>query len=821
MALPSVASTKPRPLLWDLRLTLFLTALSTLLLEVLLTRVLSVVMWYHFTFAVISISLLGIAAGAMRCHRWFPAVKTEEEAAAAFRATVPAGLILFSVTIVLPLALMTFWVETPTYSFRGIVLLLVYFLACAGPFYVSGYLTAIVFRCGTRRVSGLYAVDLLAGALGCLLAIPLLDYLGGMGSLLMVCVLLAAAAAVLARRANDSRRLVLGTVTAVLLLGLLVLQTASSRVDLRTVKLSVREERRSILDVKWNSHSRLAVLDYFDPAEPEVSYFLSWGLSDRYQGWRPRQYLITIDGASETPIAQLQEDIRQHEYLEWDVTSLPYHLRPGAKTLVIGAGGGRDLLTALYFGSRDVTGVELNRGIVDWVKGKYADFAGHVYTRPEVHIVVDDGRNFVRGSPERFAVLQISMIDTFAATAAGAYTLSENNLYTAEAFDEYLEHLTDDGILSINRFFLEPPQQTLRVVTLAREALERRGLHDAARHIVVARKNTPLGNNGLVMVKKTPFTAEEVAKVACVCHKAGFEPIAVPGQELHNAFTDYLQAASPETYYRNYPFDVRPPTDDQPFFFNTFKINSLLQSLQLRESVEPVRRYNLDAVFILFVLLALAGVALLLFVFVPLLQARRGGAATLPARRLLYFIWIGLGFILVEVVLIQRFHLYLGHPVYSLAVILVSLLAFSGLGSALTSRLTDERRTRNLALACGGALVVVLAQEVLWPWFLQRTLGLGLEARMGLAVTFLLPVGLLLGMPYPLGLRAVSAKHADGLPWVWAVNGAASVLGSIAAFALAMVLGFHIVLLVGGLCYLGALLSGVLFLRPESDVFGA
>jgi spermidine synthase len=818
MVLPSVASS--RPLLWDLRLTLFLTALCTLLLEVLLTRVLSVVMWYHFTFAVISISLLGIAAGAMRCYRRFPTVKTEEEAAAAFRAAVPAGLILFSLAVVFPLALMTFWVETPTYSLRGLVLLLAYFVGCAGPFYVSGYLTAIVVRCGARRVSALYAVDLLAGALGCLLAIPLLDYLGGIGSLLLVSVLLAATAAVLARRANDSRCLVQGSVAAVLLLGLLVVQTATSRVDLRTVKLSLREEHRSILEVKWNSHSRLAVLDYFNPNKPDAYLFLSWGLSDRYKGWRPRQYLITIDGASETPLAQLQEDIRQHEYLEWDVTSLPYHLRPGTKALVIGAGGGRDLLTALYFGSQDVTGVELNRGIVDWVKGKYADFAGHLYTRPGVHVVVDDGRNFVRGSPDRFAVLQISMIDTFAATAAGAYTLSENNLYTAEAFDEYLDHLTDDGILSINRFFLEPPQQTLRVVTLAREALERRGL-DAARHVVVVRKNTPFGNNGLVMVKKTPFTAEEVAQVSCLCQKCGFEPIALPGQELHNPFTDYLQAASPETYYRNYPFDVRPPTDDRPFFFNTFKIDSLLQSLQLRESVEEVRRYNLDAVFILFVLLALAGVALLLFLFVPLLQARRSGAVSLPARRLLYFIWIGLGFILVEVVLIQRFHLYLGHPVYSLAVILVSLLAFSGLGSALTSRLTDEWLRRGLALACGGALAVVLAQELFWPWFLQRTLGLGLEARIGLAVAFLLPVGLLLGMPYPLGLRAVSAKYPDGLPWVWAVNGAASVLGSIAAFALAMALGFHIVLLVGGLCYLGALLSGVLFLRPERDVSSA
>lgn len=800
---------------WALSGALFLTALSTLLVEILLTRVLSVVMWYHFTFAVISIALLGIAAGAMHGYRHFPKLLEAGASAPAFWNAVSTGLNCFSLAVALPILLMMVFIETPTFSWRGALLLLSYFTAAAAPFYASGYVTTAILRYGAGTISSLYAVDLLGAALGCLLSIPLLNYLGGIGSLLMVSVLTAAASALLALPSRSRSRQVVALGTAVAFLGILVVQVQTARVDLRTVKATLREEMLPILEVKWNSHSRLAMVDYFNPDDPRGVLPLMWGLSDHYQGKLPRQYLITIDGASETPVTALPDGIRAHEYLAWDITSLPYHLRPGAKTLVIGAGGGRDLLTALWFGSQDVTGVEINRDIIHWVRDTYADFAGHLYSRPEVHIVLDDGRNFVRASPEAYEVLQISMIDTFAATAAGAYTLSENNLYTAQAFDEYLDHLGEHGILSINRFFLDPPQQTLRVVTLAREALERRGVREPSRNLVVIRKRNPFDSNGLVMIKKEPFTTEELGQIKTLCSDRGFELIALPGERLDNPFIQYLQEPQPERFYQAYPFDVRPPTDDLPFFFNTFKVSSFLDALSLRHRVEEIRVYNYDAVFILFLLLVLAVVSLLLFVLLPL-RRRSGadGSPRLPWSKLIYFVWIGLGFILVEVVLIQRFHLYLGHPIYSLAVILVSLLAFSGLGSAWTSRWGTNGK--QAGLACAAVLALVVAFEVLWPVFLGRTLGTPLGVRIGLAVVSLAPIGIGMGMPYPLGLRAIAGENPDGLPWVWAVNAAASVLGSILAFALAMVVGFQVVLLLGGLCYAGALLSTRALQRTSS-----
>ena len=587
-------------------------------------------------------------------------------------------------------------------------------------------------------------------------------------------------------------------------------QFTSSRVDVRTVKLSVREEERPILEVKWNSHSRLAVLDYFDPKENSFYPFLSWGLSEEYHGWLPRQLLITIDGASETPITELKEDITAHEYLAWDVTSLPYHLHHGAKTLVIGSGGGRDLLTALWFQSKDVTGVELNQGIVDWMRGTYAEFSGRLYDRPEITIHVDDGRSFVRGSSEHYDVLQISMIDTFAASAAGAYTLSENNLYTAEAFDEYLNHLTDDGILSINRFFLTPPQQTLRIVTLAREALMRRGIVDAGAHIVVVKKEDRLGDNGLVMIKTSPFTPEETAKVRAICSSRKFDPICLPGSDADNVFMAYLGTPSPAEFYSAYPYDVRPPTDDWPFFFNTCKVATVFDALRLRGAMSAFRVYNFDAVFILFVLLALAIVSLCLFVFLPLRRSTRASSGhfkRLSLTQLGYFVCLGAGFILIEIVLIQRFHLYLGHPVYSLAVILVSVLAFSGIGSAITARLNDMRLARHMILACIGVLLCLGLHEVCWSTILHATLGASLTTRIVLAVVTLLPIGMCMGMPYPLGLRAVTAVNPPGLPWAWSVNASASVVGSIAAFALAMAAGSRVVLLFSAVCYIGAMLS--------------
>ena len=793
----------------SLHLALFGVALCTLLLEILLTRVLSVVMWYHFTFAVISLSLLGIAAGAIRCY-------TDAAPSMPSGPGVPWELMsrrlnFFTFAIAPLVLLMSGLGAPPNLSLLGAIALLIYVVVCALPFYASGYVTAAIFRAGSAQASSLYAADLLGAAIGCLAAIPLLDRLGGIGSLLMVGVLAGVITFGAAVRTSSRARRGVALLTVLVFAGALGAHTTRTRVDVRSIKLSLREEMRAILDVKWNSYSRLALLDYFDPERRTVFPFLAWGLSDRYTGWLPRQYLITIDGASETPITEVKEDLAAHEYLAYDITAAPYHLRPGGKTLIIGAGGGRDVLTALRFGSRDVTGVELNHDIVRWVRDRYASFAGGLYSRPGVRIVVDDGRNVVRASRERFDVIQISMIDTFAATAAGAYSLSENNLYTREAFEEYLDHLTPDGLLSINRFFLEPPQQTLRVVTLAREALARRGPGtDPASHVVALKKDSPLGNNGLVLVKATPFTAQEIAALRQLCETLGFEAVALPGNQQKNAFTEYLAAPEVGAFYAAYPFDVRPPTDDRPFFFNTFKIRTFWSALEARRSIEALRVYNYDAVLILFVLLALAVVALGAFIFVPLWRARGRGrddrsGPPLGGRSLTYFVLIGLGFILVEVVLIQRFHLYLGHPVYSLTVILFTILASSGVGSAWTARFSDARLVRHVVVACVAALVLIALHEAVWPIFLDRTLGMSRLARITLAIASLAPMGIAMGMPYPLGLRTVATAGPGAVPWVWAVNAAASVLGSILAFALAMAVGFQVVLLLGALCYAGAL----------------
>lgn len=800
---------------------LFGTALCSLLLEILLTRVLSVVMWYHFTFAVVSVSMLGIAAGSM----WFylqHGSKSNVEEEVDFWELSSTGLSLFGFAAAMPVGLMLIVIGTPTFSWKGLILLTLYFLACAAPFVACGYVTSAAFRFGSKRVSLLYGFELVGAAIGCLVATPALTLLGGVGSLLLVSVLTCGMATYLAFRGQaQSRRTIagLGLATFVILLGIHV----SKGTDLRTVKLSGREEFLTNLDVKWNSHSRLAVLDYFDPDRKPVpgkpDYpFLSWGLSTKYTGYTPPQYLITIDGGSETPMTRLKDDIEKHEYLSWDVTSLPYHLRPGTKTLVIGAGGGRDLLTSYYFGSKDITGVELNQGIVDWVQGKYADFTGDFYRKPEVKIVVDDGRNFTRSSKEKYEVLQISMIDTFAATSAGAYTLAENNLYTAEALDAYLEHLTDTGILSINRYFLQPPQQSLRIATLGREALERTGVKRPQDHVIVAKQPSVLGDNGLVMIAKQPFTPADVAKAREVCESRGFEIVALPGETKSNPFADYLASEDPQKFCAQYDFDIRPSTDDWPFFFNTMKADAIVKALTLRSSIEGERVYNYDATFILFVLLGLSVLSLAFFVFLPLAMARRKAESpsALPGMKLPYFVLIGLGFILFEVVLIQRFNLYLGHPAYSLSVILVTILFFSGVGAAWTSRWSEANLGRSPMIACAIVVVFNLLHQAGWPVFLAQTLGLPLSTRIALTVLSLAPIGIAMGMPYPLGLRAVSATHPDGLPWVWAVNAAASVLGSIAAFAIAMMGGFQIVLSLSIACYALALISAPVLARKPA-----
>jgi hypothetical protein len=465
------------------------------------------------------------------------------------------------------------------------------------------------------------------------------------------------------------------------------------------------------------------------------------------------------------------------------------------------------------------------------MRDRFREFSGGIYTNPRVRITVDDGRSFVRRAPDRYDVIQASLVDTWAATAAGAYTLTENSLYTVDAFNDYLDHLTDGGMLTITRWVFDG----LRLVSLAQEACEARGWSAADRLAIVRQKDV-----ATFLLKKMPFTTEEVTKLRTIASQLHFDVLYAPapggsggpggpgglvaeaqpfpdesvaGTQLGD-YARLIRATDRHAFYASYPQDITPTTDDRPFFFHTTKITDQFHTAFGRSMLFG------NGLSALLTLMAISAVLVVLFVIGPLVIAsasRTGRGASDPSRPSRWFAWLayfgalGAGFMLIEVAVLQRFVLLLGHPVYSLTVTLFSLLLGAGIGAA-WSRRFDQTTLRPRAavalvviVAIGGAVAALGAPLVTWAIPLARV------ARIAIAVTVLVPIGIALGIPMPTGVRMLSARAPQMVTWAWGMNGALSVLGATLAIFIAMNWGFRLTLLSASATYfigLVALLVG-------------
>lgn len=485
-------------------------------------------------------------------------------------------------------------------------------------------------------------------------------------------------------------------------------------------------------------------------------------------------------------------------------------LRPHGEFAIIGPGGGVDVLRAVANGSPSVTGIEINPIIATTImRGRYADYAQHLYQRPDVHIHVTDGRSYLRATPQTFDVVQMTLVDTWASTAAGAFALSENNLYTVEAFEEYFNHLKPDGMIAITRWEFRQPREALRVVSVAMEALHRLGVTNPARNFIVAAQG-PLNEDGipvLVLAKKTSFTPQEEAAVGA--HLANYPTLHLlysPSNPETNPFSDLLASNDPYRFARGYEYNVSPVTDNAPFFFFTLKLDRILNDLGLHHGIDW--KVNLG-VLVLLLVLVISAMAVLLFLILPLLLQRRRARSSPLA--LFYFVAVGLGYILVEIAFIQRFVLFLGHPTYALTVVIFLLMLSSGAGS-LYSRLWLPRADMAwLPLLL--VVVALLADVVFLPSRLAALVGLAFGFRLIVSAVLLVPLGFVMGMPFPTGLRALAAAASkqssepsdNAVEWAWAMNAAASVLGSVLAMVIAIQFGLTITLACGAAAYLLAL----------------
>ena len=781
----AVAAVSPR----GAALAIGLMSFSALLLELGLTRLFSVVLFYHFAFLAISIALLGLGAGAVFAYlrrQWLERWSVGQLGAWLCAANAVVILAVLEIVLHSQVSLHLDWS-----NFRHLSVL---YLASAIPFFITGLLFSLVFARHPARITQLYGADLLGGSLACLALVPLLNVIGGPNTILFAAV--AVALAGVAWGTSRTRRIPAG-----LALALLVLIVANFRGKLIDIVYAKGMKRETPLYAKWNALSRVEV--------------------DRWGDAKA----IVIDADASTYIMNSDPyhwDEAYRRNLMSAASSMANVLRPRGDFAIIGPGGGVDVLRAVANGSPSVTGIEINPIIAtDIMRGTFADYAHHLYQIPEVHMHVSDGRSFVRNSRDRYDVVQMTLVDTWASTAAGAFALSENNLYTVEAFREYFEHLKPDGMVAITRWEFTRPREALRVVSQAMEALRQLGVRDSTQNFIVI-SDGELNVDGrpvLVLAKKSPFTLQE--QRAVLNHIQGatsgdsnlnlhvlYLPAtaATPGM-AHPTFADLIRSQDARGFSAHYAFNVSPVTDNAPFFFFTLKPGQVFRG-QDRGGIDW--KVNLG-IAILGLVLVISVAAVIGFLVLPLLlspQARSGRSV-----RLLYFIAIGLGYILVEIAFIQRFVLFLGNPTYALTVVIFLMLLSSGLGSVLSRRWFHE------PIRVASAMAFIVAALVIYlfalPHLLEALVGLPFVVKLMLSAALLIPPGFAMGMPFPSGLRALSsqdshlrnstAKHG-AVEWAWAMNAASSVLGSVLAMVIAIQFGLNVTLACGAVAYVLAML---------------
>jgi SAM-dependent methyltransferase len=743
----------------------FLLSCSALLFQIAQTRLFSATLGYHLTFVAVSIALLGVGAGAT--------------AAALFdggrnRPSTVRLAGLASVTYVFALVVAS--MVDPAAIDPSLAVVLIYAVSSL-PYTLVSWVVVRALVADPAWAGRTYAADLAGAATGGVVAFVAMPLLGAPGEYGFAAALAACAALTLAD-AKVRRLVAVAGVLPIVVFTLALASFGDQILPIRTAafKPILEDLRRgaAVESGRWDPQGRVDVVRYGTGGSSSAYDFL---VDAAFEGHRPRSLLMRIDFDAATVIVEGGAKA-DGAVFESSVLATPYVLVDRPNVLVIGPGGGIDVLVALHGGARAVTGVDVNRAVIATVQGPYRDYGGELYDDPRVAVVADEARSFVRRSSDRYDVIVMTVVDSWAALQSGAYALSESYLYTEEAFADYVSHLAPGGLLSIGRWYRDPPSEMLRAMEVASAGLRRLGLDRPERRLAVVRSAA----FGLLLVRADEFDDASMNVVRDFAGDHGFEvaydPIRASGP-LANSF-----ASSDEG---------RPSTDDRPFFFDSVPLGETLAGRA------PLARGQETLVAALITALALS--------FALILIPLRGRVARVDAPLVrwvtAYAVLLGAGFIVVEIVLLQRLTLYLGQPTLALAVGVAGLLSGAAVGSASIRWLPGGMRGATI-----GSTVALAGVLVLFPLAADATLAAPLVARVACALLFAIALGLPLGTAFPRVLGAAGTHEPSLLAWAWGVNGAASVIGSILAAGLALETGFTGLAWVAIACYVAATLLG-------------
>ena len=783
-------------------LAILLVSAAAIGYEILLMRVLSIVQWHHFAYMIISLALLGYGASGTfiaLCRRFL-----EPRFAAVFALCA----LLFSVAMFVCFVLgqrVPFNALAVVWDRRQFFNLSIIYLIFFVPFFFAACCIGLAFTCRREYISRIYFFDLLGAGLGAVLIIGVLFMLVPQSALLVL-VGLAVSASALVGPGSAVRRPLLAA--QIIWLAFVLVGTPEHWLALRHSEYKGLNQALQVIDSKVVnvSSSPLGLLTVVE--SPTVPFRHVPGLSFGTHYVPPEQLGVFTDGDAMSVITRYDGDLSKLGYLGDVTAALPYLLVDAPTVLVLGAGGGGDVLQALYNGASHIDAVELNAQMTNLVRDTYAEFAGHLYDDSRITLHTREARGFVAQSQRQYDLIQIGLLDSFGASGAGVQSLHESYLYTVEGIEEYLAHLASDGVLAITRWLKLPPRDSLKLFATAAAALRAQGIEEPGRRLAMIRS----WNTSTLVIKHGDLTSRDITTIREFARSRSFDTVYYPGMPtaaanrynrldqayLHDGAVAIL-GDNADALYARYKFHIAPATDDQPYFFHFFKWGSLPEVMTLR------KRGGAGLIewgyLILVATLIQAVIAGFLLILLPLARIKPTWPSRTGARMGSYFFLLGLAFLFVEMAFIQKFTLFLSHPLYSVAVVLSGFLVFAGIGSAHSARLAHRSP---VTIAVAAIALITLVYVLFLPIVLRQFIGFTDIARIAIAIVLIAPLAFCMGMPFPLGLNRLADRAPDFIPWAWGINGFASVISAALATLLAIEFGFTAVLLLALVLYASA-----------------
>jgi len=780
-----------------------LTSSATLLLQISLVRIFSVALWHHFAFMVVSIAFLGFGASGT----FLMMVRKAKE--------LPVGPTLARLAFAFSIAtLISYWASNhiPFDPARFMwdryqwVYLLCYYFVLAVPFFFAGLILGLVYTYRIAQVGPLYAADLIGAAVGCTGILWVYPFAGESGSVLVVSLLAGAASLAFCPngwKRNLARGVWMGTLCLMMIMRPEPLDLHIS--PYKALKVAQRYPAARILETRWHASGRLDIVQ-------SGAVRFAPGLSFEFHGRLPEQLGLCVDAGALNAVTRFSGNTEDMAFTAFLSSALPYAIKKPEDVLVMEPMGGLDILAARYHGAKNIVTTHSNPLTLKVMKTSLKDFSGHLYAyEDQVRSVEAQGRHFLGRGQMAFDVIQLSLTDSLGALSSGLYGLSEDYTLTTEAFKTYLKALKPEGFFTVTQYLLPPPRHEIRLVALACKALEAMGMRQPASRLAAIRS---WGTFTLV-VKKRPFDLQEIHEMKAFCHRLRFDLVHYPNMprteaNVYNRFPtplyyDMIQKvlcpSKREDFYKSYLFDIQPVTDDKPFFYHHFKMN---KAFSLYRAVGDKWQLFLEGGYLVHLILFQAVVIGLVLISLPLSKTGRPSSAWFVA----YFGCIGLAFMFTEICLIQRFILFLAKPAYAFSTVLFSVLLASALGSYYSKkfmgRLPYLLLTPILLFGYAFCLDDLFTLAVGWPFWV----------RYGGTFLIILPLGFMMGMFFPTGMGVLSLSFERAVPWAWAVNGCASVVGSVLAVVVALGYGFTVVFCLAGLFY--SLALGVLVLQNLS-----